>query len=312
VFGRSGTAWSQQAELTASDGASVDSFGNSVALSGDTALIGAPTGNRTGAAYVFGRSGTTWSQQAKLTASDGAFDDLFGYSVALSGDSALIGATGKNVAYVFGRSLPQHVLTVRTSGLGPNSTHISNNGSLLGLASDATPLTTTLPEGTALALTADALVSGGKGIQYFFQGFTPPPPATLTADTTTTARYETMAQLIGDALANGGIYGPGAQGQATALTQQFAAVQADLAAGNDAAQALLDTQSFINHVQAQTGKKITPATATTLVLDALLVYHAALCQAESAGQISAAQATADYSYYSGLVTQLRETPLPPC
>jgi CSLREA domain-containing protein len=205
----------------------------------------------------------------------------------------------------------KHRLTVQTSGLGATSTHISNGGTLLGTASDASPLSVSLPAGTPLTLTADALVSAADGTQYFFQGFTPSPPTTLTTDVTTTARYETMAQVISAALATGGIYGPGAQGQAQALTQQFAAVQADLAAHN-AAQALLDTQSFIGHVQAQTGKKITPATATTLVLDALLVYHAALCQAKSAGQISAAQANADYSYYSGLVTQLGAIPLGPC
>ena len=45
-----------------------------------------------GSAYVFTRSGTTWTQQAKLTASDGAADDCFGDSVALSGDTALVGA----------------------------------------------------------------------------------------------------------------------------------------------------------------------------------------------------------------------------
>jgi hypothetical protein len=205
----------------------------------------------------------------------------------------------------------QQVLTVQTTGLGSAHTHITNAGTLLGVATDATPLRVTLVTGTPLALAADALVSGANGIQYFFQGFTPPLPATLTADVTTTARYETMAQLIGDALATGGIYGPGAHGQANALTQQFAAVQEDLAAHNDG-QALVDLQSFINHVQAQTGKKITPATATTLELDALLVYHAALCLAESAGQISAAQASADYGYYCGLVTQLGATPLGPC
>ena len=66
VFTRSGTTWTQQ-KLTASDGAAGDWFGASVALSGDTALVGAFS-----AAYVFTRSGTTWTQQAKLTALDGA------------------------------------------------------------------------------------------------------------------------------------------------------------------------------------------------------------------------------------------------
>ena len=97
VFVRSGMTWVQQAKLTASDGAADDCFGSSVALSGDTALVGAVydeigTNARQGSAYVFVRSGTTWTQQAKLTASDGAWDDDFGVSVALSGDTALVGA----------------------------------------------------------------------------------------------------------------------------------------------------------------------------------------------------------------------------
>jgi len=77
IFTRNGTMWSQQVELTASDGTANDYFGVSVAVSGNTAVIGAynkTVGSNTsqGAAYVFTRSGTTWSQQQKLTASDGA------------------------------------------------------------------------------------------------------------------------------------------------------------------------------------------------------------------------------------------------
>jgi hypothetical protein len=109
VYVRSGTAWTQQVKLTASDGVARDYFGNSVALSGDTALVGAYLkANYTGAAYVYVRSGSVWTEQAKLTASDGATQDLFGSSVALSGDTALIGAYGKandaGAAYVYGRS----------------------------------------------------------------------------------------------------------------------------------------------------------------------------------------------------------------
>ena len=115
VFTRSGTSWSEQAKLTAADGAAGDEFGYSVALSGDTAVIGAARdddkGNDSGSAYVFTRSGTSWSQQAKLTAADGAAGDVFSISVALSGDTAVIGADlddekGDNsgAAYVFTRS----------------------------------------------------------------------------------------------------------------------------------------------------------------------------------------------------------------
>src|SRR5947209_3657019 len=93
VFVRSGSTWSKQAELTASDHASGDNFGYSVAISGTTAVVGAYGENSlTGAAYVFVRSGSTWTQQAKLTASDAAPFDEFGYSVAISGCTAVVGA----------------------------------------------------------------------------------------------------------------------------------------------------------------------------------------------------------------------------
>ncbi|MGO9691111.1 MAG: PKD domain-containing protein [Syntrophobacteraceae bacterium] len=116
VFARSGVTWSQKQTLTASDGAAMNIFGASVSLSGDgsTALIGAlatvGANAGQGAAYVFVNSGGTWSEQQKLTASDGAASDQFGYSVSLSGDgnTALIGAADANayqgVAYVFARS----------------------------------------------------------------------------------------------------------------------------------------------------------------------------------------------------------------
>jgi hypothetical protein len=108
VFVRSGGTWSQQADLTASDATKGESFGESAALSGSTAVVGAPTqpfGTSTGAAYVFVGSGGIWSQQAKLTGSDGATGDLFGSSVAVSGTTAVVGAFGKSssmgAAYVF-------------------------------------------------------------------------------------------------------------------------------------------------------------------------------------------------------------------
>jgi len=111
VFVRSGERWVQQAKLVASDGEVDDQFGISVALDGDTALVGAPfnddAGPSTGSAYVFVRSGTTWTQQAKITVIDWASGDEFGYSVSLSGETALIGARGyhhdSGTAYVFVR-----------------------------------------------------------------------------------------------------------------------------------------------------------------------------------------------------------------
>jgi hypothetical protein len=102
LFTRSGTAWSQQRRLTAADGDEYDEFGISVALDGDTALVGAYSDDIApnvdqGSAYVSTRSGTSWSAPDKLTASDGAAEDFFGWSVALSGDTALVGAYGDDI-----------------------------------------------------------------------------------------------------------------------------------------------------------------------------------------------------------------------
>jgi hypothetical protein len=86
VFVRNGSAWSQQAKLTASDGAATDQFGWGLGLSGDTVVVGAPgdtiNGVMRGSAYVFVRSGGSWSEQQKLTSPDGGFNDRFGISAA--------------------------------------------------------------------------------------------------------------------------------------------------------------------------------------------------------------------------------------
>ena len=106
----------QQAKARAGDGAEGDELGRTVAISGRTAVLGAPfsDGNATtgsGAVYVFVRSGDTWSQQARLEASDAADDDNFGISVAIYGDTIVVGAeyddsaeTHRGSAYVFTRS----------------------------------------------------------------------------------------------------------------------------------------------------------------------------------------------------------------
>lgn len=89
-------------KVTAPDGETYDEFGYTVALSGDTALVGAD-GHQIGyhpdqgAGYVFMRDGTIWTQVGELTASDGYSFDEFGRSVALSGDTALVGAHYRNV-----------------------------------------------------------------------------------------------------------------------------------------------------------------------------------------------------------------------
>ena len=113
IFTRNGDTWSQHCKLTASDAATADYFGYSVSLSGDgsTALVSAQgKSSYAGAAYIFTKSGSTWSQQQKLTANDAAASDHFGASVSLSSDgsTALVGAYYKSsltgAAYLFTRS----------------------------------------------------------------------------------------------------------------------------------------------------------------------------------------------------------------
>ena len=111
VFVRNGTSWSQQAYLKASNPVLGDTFGHSVAVSGDTVVVGASSENingtgvngnqigdlaeNSGAAYVFVRNGTGWNQQAYLKSSNSEENDLFGGSVAVSGDTVVVGATGE-------------------------------------------------------------------------------------------------------------------------------------------------------------------------------------------------------------------------
>jgi hypothetical protein len=119
VFQRQGNSWVQLQELTASDGAAGDQFGYRVAIAGDTIVVGAFTATvnsnyNSGAAYVFTRSGDTWTENQKLAAADGGYFDDFGSAVTLdpTGTTAYIGAQGatlganyaQGAVYVFQQS----------------------------------------------------------------------------------------------------------------------------------------------------------------------------------------------------------------
>ena len=162
VFAQVGSTWTQTEKLVASDGAASDNFGSSIALSGSTLVIGAPgktigtSGLQQGAAYVFAQSGSTWSQQAELLASDGAANDEFGSSVAVSGGTALVGAPGNGnvaapgAAYVFvqsGSSWSQQ------AELAPND----------GVANDYFGISVALAGGTALVGANQEAVNGNSG-----------------------------------------------------------------------------------------------------------------------------------------------------
>jgi hypothetical protein len=159
VFQRSGATWSQQAKLLPSDGQPQDGFGNSVAINGDTIVVGTwrqPPAS--GAAYVFVRSGV-WIQQQKLVASDSASGDRFGNSVAISGDTIVVGAPGaqsqvqysKGAAYAF----------VRSGGSWTQQAKlVSSNSS----------------QGAAVALSGDTAAIGGECDNGSGGNGHPPPP----------------------------------------------------------------------------------------------------------------------------------------
>jgi len=107
VFVRTGNTWTQQAYLKASNAQANDTFGRSVSIDGDTIVVGAPGEDSdsvgvdgalnenaagAGAAYVFVRSGSTWTQEAFLKASNTDADDAFGTSVAISNNTIVVGA----------------------------------------------------------------------------------------------------------------------------------------------------------------------------------------------------------------------------
>ncbi len=139
VFFRTGTSWAEQAVL----GGFGDDLGTSVAISGDTLVVGAPfndlSGTDAGAALVFVRAGTTWSQQATLTPSN-ANPQGFGNAVAIDGIRILVGVEAKNRAYVFvrvGTTWSEETQWTRTGEFGA-SVALAGNRALVGSPQDTT------------------------------------------------------------------------------------------------------------------------------------------------------------------------------
>lgn len=152
VFERIGGAWSEQQKLTASDGAGADAFGFSVAISGDTAIVGAylhdlPGLLNAGAAYVFTRTFGIWSEEQKLTAPDAATTDFFGYSVAVSADTVAVASPLDDVSFGFDHGAVN--VFVRSAGVWSHQTRLT--------ASDAAPGDTF---GQQVGISADALTVG--------------------------------------------------------------------------------------------------------------------------------------------------------
>lgn len=156
------TGWVIEQKLTANDGAASDRFGTSVAISGNVVIVGAPFDDdplgttNVGSAYVFHRGVLNWTQVAKLSASDAAINDQFGYSVAVDADAAIVGAylhdsgatSNTGQAYIFRNSgaswIQESILTgpiIAEDQFG-YSVSISNGVSMVGawLSDNAGPV----------------------------------------------------------------------------------------------------------------------------------------------------------------------------
>jgi hypothetical protein len=175
VFVDNGTAWEIQASLEAGTGGGDDRFGESVALSGATLLVGATksdvNGLGLGAAYAYTRAGTVWSEQAVWSAYDSTGFDGFGASVAIEGDRAAVGANVVHSVYSFQRSG-----TAWAEGPKSSSTQVPGYTGL----------------GSALALEGATLVAGAPqdtdegfdaGAAHVFAGFAAAGPSYCTAGT---------------------------------------------------------------------------------------------------------------------------------
>ena len=159
IFHFDGSQWNEEAKLLASDGEEEDRFGGRVSISNDTALIGAykddDNGQASGSAYIFRFNGSQWVEEAKLLASDGAAGDYFGYSVSISGETALIGAffdddndTSSGSAYVYrfnGSQWIEEAKLIASDGMPYDrfgwSVSISGDKALIGAFLDDAPFT---------------------------------------------------------------------------------------------------------------------------------------------------------------------------
>lgn len=148
----------QEQKLTASDAADEDNFGWSVAIEGDTAVVGAQTDHHSGkrdagSAYVYTRSNGTWSQQQKLTASDAGREDRFGVSVAIDQSTIIVGAYGDT----------------HSSQTEPGSAYVFTKGN--STWSEQQKLTPSNPSGYmdfgfGVAVDADTAVVGAESADY--------------------------------------------------------------------------------------------------------------------------------------------------
>jgi LPXTG-site transpeptidase (sortase) family protein len=172
VFVRSGTTWIQEAKLVPRNAEPGDTFGVSVAIDGNIAVVGA-TGSDledasdAGAAFVFVREGITWKQKAKLVAADAFKEDNFGSSVAIDGDTIVVGADGKEVGFLFDAGAA-YVFILRGSGWDQKAKLLASDANIGAYFGNAVAIS-----GTRIvvgATEANPTGTRGPGAAYVFKG----------------------------------------------------------------------------------------------------------------------------------------------
>ena len=261
IFKRDGTSWTEQYKIQASDKEANDKFGGSVAISGNYVIVGAtqedPDGTSdAGAAYIFKRDGTVWSEQTKIHASDKAASDLFGYSVAISGDYAVVGArdedtggTDAGAAYIYSAAdiTPQPpslaydgITNLKITGAESSSyitykSHSTNK--LLACGTDLTTYRLYQPGNyralvggpTTFTFTSNVVVPATEILPMYVY----PPPATLATNSLTesvTADTDSTWELEGASYGNG-VYNAQASITATTSNTAYHAFDSNVTAG---------------------------------------------------------------------------------
>jgi hypothetical protein len=197
VYTQSGSDWTQQVELSSSDGAASDAFGSAVAYDGTSLAVGAPSHKvgsnaNQGAGYIFTGSGATWTQTAELVASDGTSNQFLGTSISVSG-----GLVEMN-DYVFAESASlsisaTHSNPIFQSGPGVLTLTVTNTG---GLATEGTAMVTDTVDS---AFTID---SASSGCTISGQAVTCTLAAGSTAATTVFTIYVTASSTAGASIGN--------------------------------------------------------------------------------------------------------------
>lgn len=187
VFSKTGTTWTQTQKLTASDGVAHDTFGEAIALSGTTLMIGAG-GSQTngvfvlGSVYCFNLSGSTWTQTQRILAPDPSDNAaLFGWQIAISGTTAIIGAhastvgsnPGQGAVYIYNQSAGSWSESAKlTASDGVTYDHFGNAVALQGTTVLVGALDATIGSHNGQGAVYYFALSGGSWSQK--QKFTPP------------------------------------------------------------------------------------------------------------------------------------------